>query len=55
MVYVVKETEMKSKCCDAEAVIVEFGMYDPDDDGNMREWREVECQQCGGVYFADEN
>ena len=41
-----------SECCGAEVKVLETGTYDPDEEGFSVPWAEVECQQCGSVYFA---
>ena len=40
-----------SKCCNANARILETGEFSAD---VAREWAELECQQCGEIYFEDE-
>ena len=44
--------QIHSECCDADARVLGHGTYDPDDDGMMQRWYELECQTCGSVYFS---
>jgi hypothetical protein len=40
----IKMTETKSECCEAETKVL---------DAHDLDWAEVECQQCGSIYFVD--
>lgn len=42
----------KSKCCGGEIKIKQVGEFAADP---ARMWAEIECQQCGGIDFEDEN
>lgn len=42
----------KSKCCGGEIKIKQVGEFAVDP---ARMWAEIECQQCGGIDFEDEN
>lgn len=38
----------ESVCCGAEIKVLETGVL------GAGQWTEVECQQCGSIYFLDE-
>jgi hypothetical protein len=42
---------MKSKCCNNVVEIIDSGEFVED---IARIWAELECQECGSVYFEDE-
>jgi hypothetical protein len=42
---------MKSECCGAEVKTLDSGEFTDD---VARAWEELECQECGNVYFRDE-
>jgi hypothetical protein len=44
-----------SICCETETKVLESGKYNTYDanlDEVTRDWAEVECQQCGSIYFS---